>query len=71
MYRGACFSDIEPAAVVVTFPCNGNQSGQGWEANVPAEGGDTPIHSLFWTWYCSIASTILDVVKEYHPSLVY
>ena len=52
-------------------PAMGTRAGRGWEANVPAEGGDTPIHSLFWTWYCSIASTTLDVVKEYHPSLVY
>ena len=77
MYRGAGFSDIEPGAFVATFPCNGNQSGRGSEANFPAEegrgreGAPQPT-AYFGHAVAEVAPCItLYVVKEYHlPSLV-
>ena len=40
MYREARLNVIEAAAFVATFPCTGNQSGWGSEANFPAGEGE-------------------------------
>ena len=40
VYREARFNVIEAAAFVATFPCTGNQSGRGSEANFPAGEGE-------------------------------